>query len=49
MSCLHGPHHGAQKSTSTGVWPEASTTSVMKVAAVTVSGAAASVTSGPPV
>ncbi len=27
VSCLHGPHHGAQKSTSTGVLREASMTS----------------------
>ena len=36
MSCRHGPHQGAQKSTSTGTWAEASTTSVMKLPAVTV-------------
>src|SRR5688572_22786305 len=35
MSCLQGPHHGAQKSTSTGIRAEVSTTSVMKVSAVT--------------
>ncbi len=34
-SCRHGPHHGAQKSTMTGVSNEPSTTSVMKVAVVT--------------
>ena len=34
-SCLHGPHQGAQKSTTTGASKEASTTSVMKVAVVT--------------
>jgi hypothetical protein len=32
---LHGPHHGAQKSTSTGTLADVSTTSVMKVSAVT--------------
>jgi hypothetical protein len=35
MSCLHGPHQGAQKSTRTGVLADASTTSVMKVFEVT--------------
>src|SRR5215831_8204415 len=34
-SCLHGPHHGAQKSTMTGVSNEPSTTSAMKLALVT--------------
>src|ERR1700722_8779566 len=32
---LHGPHHGAQKSTMTGWSNDASTTSVMKFAVVT--------------
>src|SRR4029079_6091207 len=30
VSCLQGPHQGAQKSTSTGTWREASMTSAMK-------------------
>src|SRR3954451_4047257 len=34
-SCLHGPHHSAQKSMSTGTWLERSMTSVWKVASVT--------------
>src|SRR5215813_13108514 len=34
-SCLQGPHQGAQKSTITGTSKEPSTTSVMKLAAVT--------------
>src|SRR5579862_4091121 len=34
-NCLHGPHHGAQKSTMTGWSNEASTTSAMKFAVVT--------------
>src|ERR1700722_18882977 len=34
-NCLHGPHHGAQKSTMTGCSNEASTTSAMKLAVVT--------------
>src|SRR5215831_10444176 len=34
-SCLHGPHHGAQKSTMTGASNEPSTTSAMKLALVT--------------
>ena len=34
-SCLHGPHHGAQKSTSTGWRVEAASTSGPKVAVVT--------------
>src|SRR5215470_14649981 len=34
-SCLHGPHHGAQKSTMTGVSNEPSTTSAMKLALLT--------------
>src|SRR5579885_3344780 len=34
-NCLHGPHHGAQKSTMTGWSNEASTTSAMKSAVVT--------------
>src|SRR5665213_1563074 len=34
-NCLHGPHHGAQKSTITGCSNEASTTSAIKVAVVT--------------
>ena len=33
-SVLHGPHHGAQKSTITGTSREASITSAMKVASV---------------
>src|SRR5437763_11452307 len=45
-NCLHGPHHGAQKSTMTGCSNEASTTSAMKVAVLTsLTGAAAA---GPP-
>ena len=41
-SCRHGPHHGAQKSTMTGVSNEPSTTSAIKVAVVTsLTGAAA--------
>ena len=32
VSCLHGPHQVAQKSTSTGILRDASTTSCMKVA-----------------
>src|SRR3954469_24637894 len=31
VSCLQGPHHVAQKSTRTGTWREASTTSCMNV------------------
>ena len=34
VSCLQGPHQGAQKSTSTGTWREASITSLAKVAVV---------------
>src|SRR5579863_8304001 len=34
-SCLHGPHHGAQKSTSTGWRAEAAITSCPKDAVVT--------------
>src|SRR5215510_5046307 len=34
-SCLHGPHHGAQKSTTTGASKDPSTTSAMKFAVVT--------------
>src|ERR1700730_17320219 len=34
-NCLHGPHHGAQKSTMTGCSKDASTTSAIKVAVVT--------------
>src|SRR6185437_8893217 len=34
-NCLHGPHHGAQKSTTTGRSNEASTTSAIKFAVVT--------------
>ncbi len=34
VSCLQGPHHGAQKSTSTGTLRDASSTSLAKVAAV---------------
>src|SRR4029453_1865231 len=34
VSCLHGPHQGAQKSTSTGTVREASITSLAKVAVV---------------
>src|ERR1700758_705339 len=30
-SCLHGPHQGAQKSTTTGTWREASRTSAVNV------------------
>src|SRR5262249_3026004 len=30
VSCLQGPHHGAQKSTTTGTWRDASMTSAMK-------------------
>ena len=32
---LHGPHHGAQKSTNTGTWVEAAITSASKLATVT--------------
>ena len=42
VSCLHGPHQGAQKSTSTGTAREASITSLAKVAVV------ASLTMSPP-
>jgi len=45
-NCLHGPHHGAQKSTMIGWSNEASTTSVIKVAVVTSLTTAAAV--GPP-
>ena len=34
-SVLHGPHHGAHRSTTTGVVIERSMTSVSKVASVT--------------
>ena len=34
VSCLQGPHQGAQKSTSTGTVREASSTSLAKVAVV---------------
>src|SRR4030095_755708 len=48
-SCLHGPHHGAQKSTMTGWSNEASTTSAMKFAVVTSwTGAAAPAPASPP-
>src|SRR3954470_18687780 len=32
---VHGPHHGAHKSTTTGTWSERASTSVSKVASVT--------------
>src|ERR1700681_2632092 len=49
-SCLHGPHHGAQKSTTTGCSNDASTTSVIKVAVVTswIGAAAAAPSPAPP-
>src|SRR5262252_5542477 len=34
VSCLHGPHHGAQKSTRTGWWRDSSITSFLKVCVV---------------
>ena len=34
-SCLHGPHHSAQRSSTTGTWKERSSTSAWKVASVT--------------
>ena len=34
-SCLHGPHQGAQKSTSTGCLSDAFNTSALKLAVVT--------------
>src|SRR5215510_2627668 len=34
VSCLQGPHQGAQKSTRTGTWREASSTSLAKLATV---------------
>ena len=34
VSCLHGPHQGAQKSTSTGTVRDASITSCMKLCVV---------------
>src|SRR5215472_3241106 len=34
VSCLHGPHHGAQKSTSTGCRRDSSITSFLKVCVV---------------
>ncbi len=34
VSCLQGPHQGAQKSTSTGCWRDASSTSRVKAAVV---------------
>src|SRR5271155_1191582 len=34
VSCLHGPHHGAQKSTSTGWRLDSSITSLTKVCVV---------------
>src|SRR5712691_12139752 len=47
-SCLHGPHQGAQKSTTTGASNEPSTTSAMKLAVVTsFTGAGAAV--APPI
>src|SRR3546814_16889125 len=50
VSCLHGPHHGAQKSTSTGTVIEASTTSAMKVLLVAslITSAAAAAAAPPP-
>ena len=49
-SVLHGPHHGAQKSTITGRSREASTTSAMKDCVVTslTAGAAAGAGEGAP-
>src|SRR5436190_20612251 len=47
-SCLHGPHHGAQKSTMTGCSNEASTTSVIKLWVVT-SLTTAAVAAPPPI
>ena len=40
-SCLHGPHQGAQKSTITGVWCDASITSAAKLWVVVSFGCAA--------
>src|SRR5215472_8780596 len=34
VSCLHGPHHGAQKSTTTGCRRDSSSTSFLKVCVV---------------
>src|SRR3712207_8352847 len=34
-SCLHGPHHSAHRSRTTGTWKERSSTSVWNVASVT--------------
>src|SRR5712691_11540885 len=48
-SCLHGPHHGAQKSTMTGWSNEASTTSAIKLAVVTSWTAAAPAAAPPPI
>src|SRR5260370_5803766 len=48
-NCLHGPHHGAQKSTMTGWSNEASTTSAMKLAVVTSWTAAAPAAAPPPI
>ena len=42
-SCLHGPHHSAHRSSTTGTWNERSSTSAWKLASVTsttVTGAA---------
>src|SRR5579864_7307951 len=49
-SCLQGPHHGAQKSTTTGCSNDASTTSAIKVSVVTslIGAAAAAPLPAPP-
>src|SRR5712691_824914 len=48
-NCLHGPHHGAQKSTMIGWSNEASTTSAIKLAVVTSWTAAAPAAAPPPI
>ena len=49
VSCLQGPHHSAQKSTSTGRWRDSSITSFMKVWVVVSTTRLSAVAAAPPV
>ena len=48
VSCLQGPHHGAQKSTSTGWRLDSSITSFMKLCVVTSLTTSAAAVTAPP-
>ena len=48
VSCLHGPHQGAQKSTSTGCWRNPSITSFLKLWVVVSLMRPSAVTVAPP-